>query len=51
MPYYLLRLVTRSENIDLDDVREESVEGGDSGDSDVESDDCLDNDEAMVTAQ
>ena len=51
LPSYLLRLVTQLENIDLDDVREEAVGGGDGGNSDVESDYCLDHDEAMVTAQ
>ena len=51
MPSYLLRFVTRLENIDLDDVNGEAVEGGDGEDSDVEADDCLDYDEAMVSAQ
>ena len=35
--------MTRFENIDLDDVNEEAVEGGDE-DSNVEADDCLDHD-------
>ena len=39
LPSYLHRLVTQLENIDLDDVREDSVEGLGGGDSDVESDD------------
>ena len=51
LPSYILRLVIRLENMDLDDVIEEAVEGGDGGDSDVETDDCLDHDEAMVTDQ
>ena len=51
LPSYLLRFVTRLENIDLDDVNEEAVEVGDGEDSDVEADDCLDHDEAMVSAQ
>ena len=51
LPSYLLRLVTRLDNIDLHDVNEEAVEGGDGEDSDVGADDCLDHDEAMVSAQ
>ena len=51
LPSYLLILVTLLENIDLDDVNEEAVEGGDGEDSDVEADDCLNQDEAMVSTQ
>ena len=48
---YFLRLVTRLENIYLDDVREEAVEGGDGGDSYAKAGYCLEHDEAMVTAE
>ena len=51
LPSYLIRLVNRLENIDLDYVREDSVKRGDGGDSDVEDDDCLDHDKAVVTDQ
>ena len=51
MPSYLLRLVTRFENIDLDDVREDAIKVGDGGNSDVEANTCLDHDEAVVRAQ
>ena len=50
-PSYLLKLVTRLENIDFDYVREEAIRGGDGGDSDVEVNNCLDYDEAIVKAQ
>ena len=35
----------------MDHVREEAVEGGYGGDSDVEANDCLDHNEAMVMSQ
>ena len=50
LPSYLLILVSRLETIELDDVREESKEAGYGGDSDVETDDCYDHNEAMVSA-
>ena len=51
LPSCLLRLVSRLEAIDLDDVREEANESGDGGDSDVEAYDSYDHDEAMVLDQ
>ena len=44
-------MVSRLETIDLDDIREETKEAGDGGDSYVEADDCYDHNEAMVLAQ
>ena len=48
MPSYLLRTVGPSDQINLDDVIEESKEEGDGGDSDSEADDLLD--DALVDA-
>jgi hypothetical protein len=50
LPSYLLRLTSRDEAINLEDVTEEAKEKGDGGDSDDEADDFLDHDAAMVEA-
>jgi hypothetical protein len=50
LPGYLLRTITRIEQLSLIDVEEENNEVGDGGDSDVEGDDLAEHDEAMNTA-
>jgi hypothetical protein len=50
LPSYLLRLTSRFEAINLEDVAEEAKEKGDGGDSDDEADDFLEHDAAMVEA-
>ena len=50
LPSHLLRLISRDEAINPDDVTEEAKENGDVDDSDDEADDFLDHDAAMVEA-